>query len=96
MAYFVIHMPGSGTTLRKELLLALSLLGLGLFLLPPAVYWVGRQVVGEYEGENGLWGLTLELWAAALGANPLALILITSPYLIVQALRLSRRLRRRR
>jgi len=82
--------------LKRELLLALWLVGFGLFALPPAVYWVGQQVVGEYTGENGVWGLTLDLWSGVVSANPAALLLVLSPYLIIQTLRLSRRLRRRR
>ncbi|MCY3731681.1 MAG: hypothetical protein OXF98_10090 [Rhodospirillaceae bacterium] len=84
------------STLKRELLLALWLVGFGLFALPPAVYWVGQQVVGEYTGENGVWGLTFDLWSGVVSANPAALLLVLSPYLIIQTLRLSRRLRRRR
>ncbi len=87
-------MPLSRATLKKELRLALWLVGLGLFALPPAIYWVGRQVVGEYEGESGIWGLTLDLWSGVVNANPMALLLVLSPYLIIQTLRTSRRLRR--
>ena len=88
-------MPRSSSTLKKELLLALWLLGLGLFALPPAVYWVGQQVVGEYADGEGVWGLTRELWLGVISANPMALLLVLSPYFIIQTLRLSRRLRRR-
>lgn len=89
-------MPRSSSTLKKEILLALWLLGFGLFALPPAVYWVGQQVVGEYMGGEGVWGLTRDLWIGVISANPMALMLVLSPYFIVQTLRLSRRLRRRR
>ena len=68
-------------------------MGLGLFALPPAIYWVGQQVVGEYEGGSGVWGLTLDLWSGVVNANPMALLLVLSPYLIIQTLRISRRLR---
>ena len=85
----------SSSTLKRELLLALWLVGFGLLALPPSVYWVGQQVVGEYTGENGVWGLTLDLWSGVVSANPTALLLVLSPYLIIQTLRLSRRLRRR-
>jgi len=95
MAYLACAMARSSSTLMRELLLALCLLGLGLFALPPAVYWVGQEVVGEYAAEGGVWGLTLDLWSGVLAANPLALLLVLSPYGIVQTLRLSRRLRRR-
>ena len=87
-------MPRSRSTLKKEILLALWLVGLGFFALPPAIYWVGQQVVGEYEGGNGVWGLTLDLWSGVVNANPMALLLVLSPYFIIQTLRISRRLRR--
>ena len=88
-------MPRAPSTLKKEILLALWLVGFGLFALPPAVYWVGQQVVGEYEGEDSVWGLTLDLWSGVVSANPMALLLVLSPYFIIQTLRISRRLRRK-
>ena len=87
-------MPRARSTLKKEILLALWLVGFGFFALPPAIYWVGQQVVGEYEGEIGVWGLTLDLWSSVVNANPMALLLVLSPYFIIQTLRISRRLRR--
>jgi len=86
-------MPRSRSTLKKEILLALWLVGFGFFALPPAIYWVGQQVVGEYAGGSGVWGLTLDLWSGVVNANPMALLLVLSPYLIIQTLRISRRLR---
>jgi hypothetical protein len=86
-------MPLAHATVKKEIQLALWLVGLGFFALPPAIYWVGQQVVGEYEGESGFWGLTLDLWLGVINANPMALLLVLSPYLIIQTLRISRRLR---
>lgn len=87
-------MPQTPSTRKKELLLAMWLIGFGLFALPPIVYWVGQQVVGEYADEGGVWGLTLNFWSGIIRANPLALILVLSPYCLVQTLRFSRRLRR--
>ena len=89
--YDMLHAPA---TLKKEILLALWLVGSGFFALPPAVYWVGQQVVGEYEGGEGVWGMTLDLWSGVVSANPMALLLVSSPYFIIQTLRISRRLRR--
>ena len=87
-------MPQTPSTRKKELLLAMWLIGFGLFALPPIVYWVGQQVVGEYADEGGVWELTLNFWSGIIRANPLALILVLSPYCLVQTLRFSRRLRR--
>ena len=80
---------------RKELLLAVVLVGIGLFALPPAVFWVGQRVVGEYTPEGGLWDLTLDIWAGLFALNPMAWILVFSPYCIIQILRLARAGRRR-
>jgi hypothetical protein len=84
------EMPKLSPKLRKELRLASCLIGVGLFALPPAVYWVGRQVVGEYSNEGGLWALILNIWLGAITLNPMALLLVLSPYLIIQTLRVSR------
>ena len=83
-------------TTRRELVLAGSLLGFGFFLLPGAVYLVGQTVVGEYPADGGVLALTLNIWADMARGNPLALVLVLSPYGVVQLLRLTRRLWRAR
>ncbi|MCZ0951767.1 MAG: hypothetical protein OXQ89_24610 [Rhodospirillaceae bacterium] len=80
------------TTIKRELVLAGSLLGLGLFVLPGAVYLVGQTVVGEYPADGGVLALAVNIWAELVRGNPLALALVLSPYGIVQLLRLSRQL----
>ena len=80
------------TTIKRELVLAGSLLGLGLFVLPGAVYLVGQTVVGEYPADGGILALAVNIWAELVRGNPLALALVLSPYGIVQLLRLSRQL----
>jgi len=80
------------TTIKRELVLAGSLLGLGLFVLPGAVYLVGQTVVGEYPADGGVLALAVNIWAELVRGNPLALALVLSPYGIVQLLRLSRTL----
>lgn len=82
-------------TLRRELVLAGVLLGLGVFVLPAAVYLVGLRVVGEYPADGGVLTLTLHLWADTVRGHPLALVLVCSPYGIVQLLRLARLLWRK-
>ena len=77
---------------RRELVLAAALLGLGVLLLPVAVYVVGQTVVGEYPGEGGVVDLAVNVWLETIRGNLLALVLVLSPYGIVQLLRLSRRL----
>ena len=83
------------TTIKRELVLAGSLFGFGFFVLPGAVYVVGQTVVGEYPADGGVLALTVNIWADMVRGNPLALVLVLSPYGIVQLLRLSRRLWRR-
>lgn len=82
-------------SIKRELVLAGSLLGLGFFVLPGAVYLVGQTVVGEYPADGGMLALAVNIWADMVRGNPLALVLVFSPYGIVQLLRLSRRLWRR-
>ncbi|MBH97348.1 MAG: hypothetical protein CMM56_02735 [Rhodospirillaceae bacterium] len=74
---------------KQELKLAIVLIGIGFFTLPPAVYIVGQHVVGEYSAESGLWGLTSSIWFGVITANPMALLLVLSPYLITRILRWS-------
>ena len=83
-------------TIKREVVLAGSLLGLGLFVLPGAVYLVGQTVVGEYPADGGVLDLALNIWADMVRGNPLALVLVFCPYGIVQLLRLSRHLWRAR
>lgn len=79
-------------TVKRELVLAGSLLGAGIFLLPVAVYLVGQAIVGEYPADGGVPALAADIWVNAVRGSPLALILVLSPYGVVQLLRLSRRL----
>lgn len=74
--------------LRNEAILAGLLLAFGLFVLPVAIYFVGQQVIGEYEG-SGAVGLVVELWAALVRADAVAWALVLSPYFVVQLLRLT-------
>ncbi len=80
---------------KRELVLAASMVGLGAFLLPGAVYVVGQAVVGEYPAEGGVLALAVDVWMEAVRGSPLALVLMLSPYGVVQLLRLSRRMWRR-
>ena len=92
MAYSQPDMP----RFKKELILAAIFVGCGLLLLPPAVYWVGAQVVGEYANDGGVWTLMVNVWSDLIHGSLLAWILVLSPYLIVQSLRLARGVGRRK
>ena len=78
--------------LRKELTLTAMLLSFGLLPLPIIVYWVGTRVVGEYAADSGLGALIWHIWSDLTAGNILAWILVLSPYLIIQLLRLARSL----
>lgn len=77
---------------RRELIIAVAMLGFGFFVLPAAIYGFGVRVVGTYAGDNGLLGLAESIWVDLLRLAPAAWILVLSPYALVQALRLTRRL----
>ena len=78
---------------KRELTLAACLIGGGLLLVPLAVYWVGLRVVGNYESDAGLWGLLVHIWSDFLALDLGAWLLVLSPYLIVQLLRVSAKAR---
>ena len=78
--------------LRNELLLAAALLSCGLLPLPMVVYWVGSRVVGEYSTESGVWDLIWDIWSDLAAGSVLAWILVVSPYLLIQLLRVGRAL----
>lgn len=85
-------MARAGIRVGKELFVAAVLLGFGLFALPPMVYWFGTRVVGEYGAEGGLDTLTRHIWTDLADANVFAWLLVTGPFVIIQLLRLARRL----
>jgi hypothetical protein len=74
---------------KKELILAAVLLGCGFLVLPYIVYFVGIQIVGTYEGERGAFGLMLAIWAALGRGAWASWVLVLSPYLVAQLLRLT-------
>jgi hypothetical protein len=76
---------------KRELVIAVALFGCGFLLLPLAIFWVGKHVVGDYAGEGGLLALTDQIWSDFLSLDPAAWVLVLSPYLLAQILRLIRR-----
>ena len=88
-------MNQTASRLKKELALAGALLSMGFLVLPPAVYWVGQQVIGGYESSAGLLGLMAQIWSDFLTAQPAAWLLVMSPYAVVQLLRLALHAKRR-
>jgi len=82
---------------RRELIIAGLAFGAGFFVLPFAIYWVGRQVFGEYgHGGGSVLDLAEGIWGALLDRAPAAWLLVLSPYVVLQLLRLLRRISRLR
>jgi hypothetical protein len=81
---------------KRELVIAVALFGFGFLLLPFAIYWVGRALIGEYAPDAT--GLTLaeQIWNDLLALDPFAWLLASSPYLIGLIVRLLRRVWRPR
>ena len=77
-------------TWKFELILAVSLLAVGLILVPAAVFWLGSALAGDYAGDGGAWGLIGKILADAMRGSLTAWSLVLTPYLVVQFLRLSR------
>ena len=76
---------------RRELVIAALSFGFGFLVLPFAIYWVGKQVVGEYAPDAGVFTLAEQIWFDFLRLVPTAWILVLSPYVVLQLTRLVRR-----
>jgi hypothetical protein len=81
-------------TLRREITIAAMLFALGFFVLPLAIYWVGRELIGNYstDASAGAFTLAESIWADLLHFRLAAWVLVLAPYGLVQLLRLTRRL----
>ena len=83
----------SGATSRhwqREVAFAAGALAFGLLVLPPAIYFVGVRMLGDYEG-GGLMGLSEAIWADLLSLRLPAWLLVLSPYLVLLLARAVRR-----
>ena len=78
----------------NELALALSLMFVGLVLLPLAVYLTGQSVFGEYGGA-GFSDFYRRLSGEVREGRPVVWFLVLSPYLILILLRFTFRAFRR-
>src|SRR5262245_32632672 len=81
---------------RRELTIAAVAFAVGFFVLPLAIYWLGQRVLGEYKPGAGVLDLADGIWGDFLQLEPAAWLLVFSPYLLLQLLRLVRRLVRAR
>jgi hypothetical protein len=84
---FTITPPELRRLATKELALLVSLLFFGLVVMPIIIYWVGQSVFGDYGGV-GFADFFGTLSAKVRTGNIVAWILILSPYLGWQCLRL--------
>lgn len=75
-------------TTGKELLLFLSLLIVGLVILPGAIYFVGSAIFGAYGGTgfSAFYGM---LHSELRAGEPAVWFLVLSPYILWQLLRLT-------
>jgi hypothetical protein len=78
----------------RELLLAVLLLALGVIGLPALVFLVGQRILGDYEG--GMTAFYQTIGDALTRGNPFAWLLILSPLIVIEFLRVCLWLRRRR
>jgi len=76
---------------KRELVIAAVLFGVGFFALPWAIYWVGQRLIGDYAPDAGMLTLTEQIWSDLLRLEPMAWILVLSPYAVLQLARLVRR-----
>jgi len=76
----------------RELLIFGLLLFAGLVLLPLCIYIVGVNIIGEYSPEAGMSGLLLAIWGDLARARIGAWILVLSPWMVIQLIRLCVRL----
>ena len=80
--------------LRREIVIAAIAFAVGFFLLPLAIYWVGRELIGAYSTDPsaGAFSLAENIWSDLMGLRWTAWLLVLAPYGVVQLLRFARRL----
>jgi hypothetical protein len=66
----------------------LGLLFAGFVVVPIAIYWIGPQLLGEFGG-YGFADFYGSIAARIRSGEPAAWFLVLSPYLAIQALRLT-------
>lgn len=80
--------------LLREIVIAAAVFAVGFFILPLAIYWVGRELIGTYsaDGSAGALDLAESIWSDLLRLRWTAWLLVLAPYAVVQVLRFTRRL----
>ena len=74
--------------LRREALLLAIFGGFGLAVLPALVYFVGQQLLGEYQPDATAGTFYRDLYGHLVALSPWAWLLVLGPWLAVQLLRL--------
>ncbi len=84
--------------IRRELIIAGILVPMGCLLLPLAIFFTGQSLLGQYsDSGEGIGRLYGDIFRDFASGSPSAIILVLSPWLGLQALRLALLpLRRRR
>ncbi len=80
----------------RKVLSALILVLAGLVILPALVYLVGVQVVGEYEGSDGIGSLYAAIYTGLFEGSLATWMLVLSPLAVVLLVRVAAALRRAR
>ena len=76
------------SSVRREAMLFVGLLIFGIVFMPSAAYLIGQLVFGHYAGD-GFSGFFSSIGAKLLAADRVAWLLVASPYLVLQCLRLT-------
>ncbi|MDH3620232.1 MAG: hypothetical protein OER91_05035 [Gammaproteobacteria bacterium] len=79
--------PAPGSILKKEAMLFVGLLFIGLVILPVAIWFVGHAVFGAYDG-MGYMAFFGMLSGKIRAGDPAAWFLVLSPWLVLQCIRL--------
>lgn len=77
---------------QREAAIAAVALGCGFLVLPFAIFFVGRSVIGEYASDAGAMTLAEDIWLDLFALRLPAWLLVLSPYITVQLLRWIRRI----
>ena len=80
--------PIRSLSIRKEALLLLILFAAGIVLMPAVIYFIGQLIFGTYGGD-GFGGFFSAIGKKLITADGVAWLLVASPYLILQCLRIT-------
>jgi hypothetical protein len=86
----------SASSWQREAAIAAVALGCGFLILPFAIFFVGRSLIGEYAADAGAMTLAEDIWLDLFALRLPAWLLVLSPYITLQLLRSIRRIWRAR